>query len=1447
MRRYMSEMRNPNEYKRSSFEPNKKLSTMKRKFYFLNRMLAISFLLGFMIFSSFSVGAQTVYHVSTTGSDSDDGLSWVTPLRNIQTALDLANPGDEIWVAQGTYYPDEGTGQTNDARTSSFILKPTVKLLGGFLGVNGALVPRDVDAFTTILSGDIDQNDTTIPLGANSFHVVTGADNATLDGFTIQSGFADGPGTDENKGGGIFNGGTSPFIMNCIITNNDGISGGGMYNSSSSAAMVNVQFISNNSMTGAAVYNNNAFTTFVNCQFRGNAAEQGGAIYNTGTDPNSFTNCIISGNLAAQEGGGIYNIGSPLNLINCTVTGNNASIEAGGLYLENTNLGVFNNTILWNNMAAGVVNLASSTLTETNSTLSFANCLVENFTPEASGGTVGVLSNSDPGFISNSTSSTAPNTIGDFRLLFNSVALNVGDNSLNTETQDVLGNARIQDTTIDLGAIEGGYSRIYFVSASTGSDTNSGLNWNDALQTVQTALDRTTTGDVIWVAKGTYYPDDGANQTDDDRTSTFTLKEEVKLYGGFSGTETALSERNIASNETILSGDLDQNDAGTPTGTNAYHVVSHANGFTRETVINGFTISGGLANGTDARDKKGGGMILEFADLTIENCIIQGNEAEADGGGIYDESCTFLLTSSRISGNTAAQGGGIFNIFDAMPEITDCIFNGNTATSGAGAFNTQALPSYKNCSFELNSAGISGGGMLNDTASGDVINTMFKGNSAANGAGAYNINFASPFFTNCLFTGNNASSTGGGIDNSVEAAPTLTNCTFSGNSAGSDGGAIFNSGSTVNINARNVIIWNNQAGGVTNTMSASISENSGSSTTFTTSLAENFTVSGGVIANSNPSFVIEVDPTTAPNTSGNFRLLLNSIAVNVGDNASNTETEDLDGNTRIQDTTIDLGPYEGETTVTTWQGTSSTDWALGSNWTDGVPSAGVSAVIPASASTQPEIDASIEYEVNDITIESGADVTVNSDAFFTVNGNLMGTGDLVIESGGSVIVNGTSTVNTIYKRTLDTTNEYWISSPVIGQDVDDFAMNHPLANGPGADDRFLRTYNNTTQNWEYYQAGSTGTGDFASGVGYSIQLTTAGDLTFSGGFPTSDVSTSVTVSNNAYNFVGNPYPTSIAANAQTTQTVDFLTLNKNILAEETLWIRDAVTGNYVAINQVSGSRYLAPGQGFVIATALSGTVQLPEVLQSHQSDTFQRPVGENTNTTSIRLEMGNGTDTKAVTLAYRSDATTDFDGGLDSSVFDLFSADSDFDFYTQLVTNNFGRKIEIQSLPDSNYENMVIPIGFKALNGEEITITAADIQGLPSGYGIYIEDKDDNSFTSIGEAGESFTTTLTADADGVGRFFIHVSNVSLSNEDVVIDDTRVHLFLKSGNLLQVNGIEMNSDANVMIYSMTGQQVFKTNFVGELSNEIPLPRLRTGLYIIHVNSEKGRTIKKVLKH
>ncbi|MFY0630968.1 MAG: T9SS type A sorting domain-containing protein [Flavobacteriaceae bacterium] len=1375
-----------------------------------------------------------VYFVSTTGSDSNDGLSWITPIKNLQTALDLAVSGDQIWVAQGTYYPDEGTGQTIDDRTSSFVLKSGVEIYGGFIGVNSTLNPRDIKKYPTILSGDLDQNDGASATGNNSYHVITGADNTVVDGFTITRGLATGTGTNQDIGGGLFNDTASPTISNCIFDGNTAIIGGGaIYNTNSSPTISNTTFSTNNSNAGGAVYNTGSAPDFTNCFFIGNSSPVGGAIYNTNNSVViNAVNCVFSGNLASQKGGAIYNLQTVLTLTNCTVTTNKADIEAGGLYVENSTSVNIQNSIIWNNSANSITNVASATLTETNSTVTFANSLIHNYTPQSQGGTTGILSNGDPLFIKYEDPNTAPTLNGDYRLMANSPALDVGNNSLITETMDVLGNVRVQNTTIDLGAYEGVFKRVHFVS-TTGSDTNNGLSWSGAYRNLQTALVNAANGDQIWVQKGTYYPDEGSGQTNDARASNFSLKEGVGIYGGFSGNEAILEERNITHNVTILSGDIDGNDIIGPSGNNAYHVVSASSIHSQETILDGFTITGGLANGSADEEKKGAGITMFDCTVVINRCMINGNEATGNGGGISIESATPTITDSRISENTAAGGGGIFTLFDAAPEITGCIIYDNNAATGAGVYNKEALPRFTNCTIRSNSATGSGGGMANETASPEINNVIMQANTANNGGGIYNTNFASPILINCLLTGNKAV-IGGAMDNSSSAGPSLINCTVSGNQSTNDGGGIYNDNATLAV--KNTIVWNNSANGVTNTTSASLSDNSGSTTTYTNSLLANFTIQTGIILNSNPLFVTDLDPANAPSALGNFHLQATSVALNVGDNASNTLALDLDGNTRVQATTIDLGVYEGEVILSTWTGAVDTDWMTAGNWSNGIPSSSLSAIIP-NTGNQPSIAGTANAEINDLIIDANATLSIISDGTLTIDGNLNNAGTLIANSGSSLIVKGASTGMITYNRTLGTTDFYFVSSPVKGQDIDAFATAHSLENGPNPSDRELNTYNNTTEDWNYYQDGSTNSGVFLQGEGRRVRLTGAGDISFTGEMPVTDIAISMTSSANEYNLIGNPYPSSIPVNTAASQSQDILSLNKNSLTEQTIWMYDKSTGFYIAVNQASPAQHISPAQGFFVSAKPNTTFNFKESMQSHQADNFR---STSMSEPKVVLSLTDGSTTKNTQVIYLSTATTGFDNSLDSSIFELMP--SSFNVYTHAVANGFGRKLEIQSLPDSNYENMVIPIGVKASSGSSITFTV-DASNIPTGFDVYLEDKNNNSFTQLNLANTDYSTTLTNNLDGIGRFYMHVSDSALSIDDVKAEN--ISMYLSSSDNLRIVGIH-NEGLEVRIYNLLGKEVLRDQFVGNGVNDVTLSTLKSGFYIVKMKT-KGRSItKKIIK-
>jgi hypothetical protein len=159
----------------------------------------------------------------------------------------------------------------------------------------------------------------------------------------------------------------------------------------------------------------------------------------------------------------------------------------------------------------------------------------------------------------------------------------------------------------------------------TGS-TGTGSSW-EATTNLSYALNNAVAGDEIWVSSGTHKPTTTTN-----RTVSFTIKEGIKVYGGFAGNETSLSQRNWYRHKTILSGDIgtinENND-------NSYQVVkfigSEETPITNNTVLDGFFIQDGYANGTTPANN-GAGIYLDRASPIIKNIWIKDNFAQGQGG-----------------------------------------------------------------------------------------------------------------------------------------------------------------------------------------------------------------------------------------------------------------------------------------------------------------------------------------------------------------------------------------------------------------------------------------------------------------------------------------------------------------------------------------------------------------------------------------------------------------------------------------------------------------------------------------------------------------------------------------------------------------------------------------------------------------------------------------------
>jgi hypothetical protein len=505
----------------------------------------------------------------------------------------------------------------------------------------------------------------------------------------------------------------------------------------------------------------------------------------------------------------------------------------------------------------------------------------------------------------------------------------------------------------------------------------------------------------------------------------------------------------------------------------------------------------------------------------------------------------------------------------------------------------------------------------------------------------------------------------------------------------------------------------------------------------------------------------------------------------------------------------------------------------------------------------------------DLTVNSVGILTVDKAASLEVGGNFNVDGTLTLESDSNeysslIVVDTTPTGDVTYNRhvndfddtnatTAENSNDL-VSPPTAIANVATFLSgNANLLSQAGTPTVYaFAPFNNNSGAYENLDSddtgaliADTGTTLYTRGTGFRAATSSAGQtLEFTGTVATTTVTKTITIGSandgtEAWNLIGNPFPSYLDFDA-------FFTENKSefeapsfeaiygynaTAARWTIW-------NQATIDDTSETEYIAPGQGFFVKSKTGGgTVSFtPAMRTTAGSDDFI--LGRSANSvsvarTDINLES-DGKDFNTI-IYFNSNATRGMDPGYDASAY-LGNANG---IFTQLVEGNTGIELAIQTLAYNDYNDVVVPVGVKANQGQQITF-GLGTNTLPEGTKVYLDDTVANTVTELTLT--DYIVTPANELNGTGRFFLRFESNALSNPEVALDG--LSIFTENKTIVVAGQLDTATTARV--YDLQGRLVITQDLNTSLVQQrIEASALSTGIYIVELSDAMATKTQKVI--
>lgn len=497
-------------------------------------------------------------------------------------------------------------------------------------------------------------------------------------------------------------------------------------------------------------------------------------------------------------------------------------------------------------------------------------------------------------------------------------------------------------------------------------------------------------------------------------------------------------------------------------------------------------------------------------------------------------------------------------------------------------------------------------------------------------------------------------------------------------------------------------------------------------------------------------------------------------------------------------------------------------------------------------------------QINNFIINSEAQVTIPVAQSLSVNGKLVTNGILELNSVStsySSLIANDAEGEVVYNRHVNqfapsgstTGNNDLIAAPVTNSSQTFLALrtvNPDIPSGTigGVPSFLFGPFDKDTNDYINYTTADDAS-VVESGVGYRTASTAATGSTFRfvGDVETTTALVPITVGTSSdFNLIGNPYPSYMSLSSfLAANNSEFNAANSGVYGYDGD-LSDGFTIWNQAYSDANPTAVIAPGQGFFVSSkAGGGTITFAPTMRSIGTNDDFIP-GRLTNPLAhLKLEIRSENKLYKTDFYFNDNASLGMDAGYDTAMFN--GNTPEFAIYSHLVEDNNGLDLAVQSVNYDAINDVMIPLGVNANQGEQLTISIFDTD-IVEGIDVYLEDTLTNTFTLLNTSDYIFTPNTNL--SGTGRFFLRFSADALSTPEENFDTIQIFT-TKTPRALFIKGA-LQEDTKTEIYDIQGRLIFSTLLDNSNSNnQIDLSNFNSGIYIVKLSNRSQQKSQKVI--